>query len=60
MSIKKLTAESSALLERVIVDSIEAQARHDAADDRAPARQDLAYLKVYYETRQQKLGYQAA
>lgn len=54
------TNEASDILERVITDSIEAQARYDARDGRAPARQCLVYLRMFYATRQRILGYQTA
>lgn len=58
MSTRSYTKKSTALLERVIVDSIGTQARLDASRGWGPARQDLVYLTVYYAARQEKLGFQ--
>jgi hypothetical protein len=56
----KYTEESVVLLDTVIARSIEMQAQHDAANTQSPARQDTTYLKVFYGTRRERLGYQKA
>lgn len=59
MSRKRVcTEETATLLDVVIARSVEAQARFDAASAQVPLRQDTSYLKVFYGTRREKLGYQ--
>lgn len=55
-AVRELTSKSSAILERVIIDSTKAQGRADAADGRSPAREnDPTYLEAFLATRRQIL-----
>lgn len=54
---RKATTQSSAVLDKVIVDSKAAQGRYDAQDGRVRSSDDPAYLAAYFETRRGAIGY---